>query len=513
MNARKENAARAAFWLILALGIGLRVWQFGAAPRGMNQDEAFAAYEAWSMLQWGIDSAGYVRPVYLTAWGSGMNALESYFMMPFLALFGRQIWAARLPQLLVGCLSIPALYAAVRRCASRESALWAMLVLAVCPWHVMLSRWALESNLAPGFLLFGSYCFLRGTEEARFLPLAGLLYGLALYAYATIWPVLPAVLLLQGWYCVRHGRLRMSGWLLSALVILGLLALPLLLFLAVNLGWIPEIRTPLLSIPKLLYLRSEELSLRNLPGNLKNLAQILWTQSDGLPWNSGGPWGLLFPLSLPFTGLGLINCLSRLIRSRGRYCPEVFLLIWLLASLCLGALVTVNVNRINILFLPLIVLTAMGLRWFSNLFQKPLWALLAAAYLLCTLGFARWYFDREGYQRQIGYSFGYGLEEAMAAAQTREGEIVLDGHIYYPNVLFFTGMPVDQFRQTVRYRSYPAAYLSPLSFGRFRFGYEGGAAENGACYLLSPWTDSTVLAEAGYTLEHYGIYTLASKEG
>ena len=30
-----------------------------------------------------------------------------------------------------------------------------MFLLAVCPWHIMTSRWGLDVDLAPGFLIFG----------------------------------------------------------------------------------------------------------------------------------------------------------------------------------------------------------------------------------------------------------------------------------------------------------------------------------------------------------------------
>ncbi len=510
MNAGRTDRTtgyRIVFWLLLALGIGVRLWRFGAAPCGFNQDEAFAGYEAWSLLHTGRDSAGYVWPVYLTAWGSGMNALETYLMLPFLALFGRQVWVVRLPQLLVGCLSLPALYSCLRRCADEETALWGLLVLAFCPWHVLLSRWGLESNLAPGFLLFGTCFFLHGLEDSRFLLPAGLLYGLSLYAYAAVWPVLPAVLLLQGLYAARHGKLRADRFLLAALLLLFLLALPLLLFLAVNFGWLEEIRTPLFSIPRLLSLRSGELSLRRIPENLKTMFTMLWKQSDGLNWNSAGRFGLLYPLAVPFVLLGLLVCLGRLRGAGKRFEPAVPLLLWLLAGLVQGALMQVNVNRANLLFLPLIVLAAIGLRWFSGLFRGRLTPLLLAGWLLSFGCFTRWYFT--DYQQEIAYSFRAGLEEAIDAALEHEGEIVLDHCLYYSQVLFFSETPAEEFRDTVEYEVYPAAYLSPTRFARFRFGYAGGAPKDAACYILSPWTDSAALEAAGFTLESYGVCTLA----
>ena len=129
------------FAVFLIAGTAARVWRFGAVPCGMNQDEAFAAYEAYSLLSTGLDTSGYPFPVYLTAWGSGMNALESYLMMPFIALFGLEAWAVRLPQLIVAVLSMIAAYDVMKRLIDRWAALCGLFLLAVCPWHILLSRW------------------------------------------------------------------------------------------------------------------------------------------------------------------------------------------------------------------------------------------------------------------------------------------------------------------------------------------------------------------------------------
>ena len=160
--ARRQRCFWILFSVFLLLGIFIRVWRFGTVPGGINQDEAFAGYEAWALLNFGLDSSGHSFPVYLTAWGSGMNALASYLMMPFIAVFGLEVWVIRLPQLIVSCLTLVAVFGIVRRLAGGRAALIALLLVAVCPWHVYLSRWGLESNLAPGFLTFGLYFFVRG---------------------------------------------------------------------------------------------------------------------------------------------------------------------------------------------------------------------------------------------------------------------------------------------------------------------------------------------------------------
>lgn len=491
-------------WIIFALGLLVRLWRFGVIPGDMNQDEAFAAYEAWSLLHDGIDSAGYHFPVYLTAWGSGMNALESYLMMPFIALLGPSITAARIPQLLVALASMPAIYCIGKRLWGERAGLLAMLLLAVCPWHVLLSRWALESNLAPGFLLFGLLFFLKGMDDPRFYPLSALFYGLSLYAYATIWIFVPLILLLEVLIARSQGKLAFNLYFWLSLAILFLLGLPLLLFLLVNYGYLPEIRGAFFSIPKLLYLRSGEISFRNIRENINNLCQILNTQSDGLIWNSAGPFGLLYPITLPFSLLGLVVCVTRAIKNRSG--KEALLLVQLLAGLLLGALIHVNVNRVNIIFLPLILLAAEGFDWLCEHF-KPTFLLVEAVYLIFFAFFCRYYFT--DYRDQISVSFGKGLTEAVEAVSDFEGTVVLSEDIHYPKILLLTETPAQEFIDTVVYRNYPAAFLSPLQYGRWRWGIDPSALDPDAAYIFSVRTDASPFRDAGYSLTQYGVYTLA----
>ena len=307
------------FFLLLILGVLVRIYRFGSAPPGLNQDEAFAAYDAWALLHYGTDSSLHRFPVYLTAWGSGMNALESYLMIPFLALFGVQTWVIRLPQLVLALLALPAAFSVGRRLGGNRCGLCALAVLALCPWHVLLSRWALESNMAPNLLLLGLCFLLKSRENGRFLPLSALCYGLALYAYSAIWPVMPLLLGLMLWYARPKAdrRLLLSG------LIFAVLALPLVGFLAVNYGLIGEFSLGPFSVPKLVQMRAGEISLARIPENLRTMLRILLTQSDGLKWNSPGRFGLFYPVALPFGLLGFAALLYRAFTALrdGRYDP------------------------------------------------------------------------------------------------------------------------------------------------------------------------------------------------
>ena len=289
------------FLLILIAGIFARVYRFGTVPGDINQDEAFAGYEAYSIMKYGMDTAGYKYPVYLTAWGSGMNALESYLMIPFIALFGLKVWVIRLPQLIAAIASLPAVYFLLKRLADRKAAILSMLMLAICPWHIILSRWGLESNLTPAFLLFGLLFFVKGLDKPKFLLLSAFMYGLSLYCYATYWIYTPFIILLECIYCLALKKLKFDRNLLLSAVILAVMALPLVLFLLINYGLLDEIRTPFISIPKILYMRNGELSLDERQGSWSFCGTFLCsrtTETSGtVPQNTA--FSIIAPCPLP----------------------------------------------------------------------------------------------------------------------------------------------------------------------------------------------------------------------
>ena len=52
--------------VIMLIAVISRAAGLGVFPGGVNVDEAYAGYEAWSMIHYGMDSWGYHNPVYLT---------------------------------------------------------------------------------------------------------------------------------------------------------------------------------------------------------------------------------------------------------------------------------------------------------------------------------------------------------------------------------------------------------------------------------------------------------------
>ena len=501
VNISEDKIRAAALIFIFMLAAFARLRQFGAIPGGLNQDEAFAGYDAWALLHYGVDSSLHKYPVYLTAWGSGMNALESYLMIPFVALFGLKVWVIRLPQVIMGLLGVAAAYCVGKRISTRTGLLFAFL-LAVSPWHIMLSRWALESNLAPGFLLFALLFFLKGLENGRYLYLSAVLYGLSLYSYATIWPVVPFIIAAQVVYAMRKGKLKAGRQLYISGGILLAFALPLLLFLAVNCGYIREIDLGLFSVPRLPVMRSGEISLRNIPDNLKNMWEILLSRGDGLIWNTPEKFGIYYPVSLLFAVIGLWESLRKL--TGRRYAPEVFLLIGLAGGFVLSLLINVNVNRMNIIFMALIAFAAVGLdSVFGSLGKKAGIAVLAV-YAALFISFEAYYF--KDYPDAISADFRSGAGEAIETAMGYDGDIYVEG-MYHSQILFYSRLSPYEYDRSVQYEHYPAAYLSAKKFWRFDLDFNADVPEDPeGVYVLWAGRDVSAYEEAGFTGTVCGNY-------
>lgn len=512
MNQHRLSREHLLFALIMLLAIIERTWAWGQIPGGLNQDEAYAAYNAWSLLNEGIDANGDMFPIYFVAWGSGMNALETYLMMPFIRLFGLQTWVIRLPQLIVGLLTIPAVYGIVRILWDRRTALCAMLLIAIVPWHIMLCRWGLESNLAPGFVTLGLYFYLRGLERPRYLIVSAFLYGLSLYCYATIWPFVPLIILLEVVYCIRHGRLRVCKELVIAAVLLCLMAFPLVLFLLINKGYMMPIYTQHFSIPLMRELRDSEISLTHMGENLRTLYRVILCQDDGLIWNTpGNGSGIYYRITIVLFLISLVYYLYRIAQSvrRRAYAPEVLIMIQFLAGLLLGMMISVNVNKVNIIHIPILIITATGISSLCSRTRLQQWRrfilpALGAVYLVSLLRFDRYYFTE--YMADAGESYFVGYEEALTAADEAAAETGLDIYVHggtmYPLLLFHGQIPASSYQEA---NSNGAGYSE---LGPYRRSYDIEITAD-HIYVVNSEADAALFSEEEYEITHYGTYTVA----
>ena len=99
--------------------------------------------------------------------------------------------------MILGILSVFLLYRIFEKIADEKLAFWAGFLMAICPWHIMLSRWGLDANLAPAFILFAIYFAVLGFEKEKYLILSFIFFGLSLYCYVLLWLFVPFFLIFQ----------------------------------------------------------------------------------------------------------------------------------------------------------------------------------------------------------------------------------------------------------------------------------------------------------------------------
>ena len=479
--------------LITVIASAMRFIFLGSVNGGVHVDEAFAGYESYSLLNFGVDSWGYHNPIYFISWGSGMNALASYLMMPFIAILGNSVWAIRLPQAILQTLTIFTLYKLLKEVGYKKIAFCTVFFMSVCPWHFMLSRWGLESNMCIAFITFGTFFLLRfirsGLEISKEnkinynIVFAAIMFGLSLYCYAAIW--IPVVLILFSWaiyyfaYYLKNKNRISNKRLISvviALIILLVMATPLVLFILVNLNIIPEIRS-FISIPKLVVFRGDEIG-GNLYIRFHSLAYILIKQTDvngACMWISYRPYGLFYLYSLPIMMIGVFASFVKMIKDfkENRYSYAFMLISYSVIATCVGFIQGIDETKINYLILAMVVYIGIGIAVLEKVGKKNINVknILIIVYIISFILFAKNYFS--DFQDKVGKELLKGSDKALEYAleeyysNNNYNRISLTPELRHSRVLFYTTYSPIEYKKTVTWQNYPDKYLRTASFGPY----------------------------------------------
>ena len=504
--------------LLFLLGAVIRILYFGSIPGGLNQDEASIGYDAYAILHYGIDRNGVHLPIHLIAWGSGQNALYAYLSMPFILLFGLTPMSVRAVSLIMGLLGMIVFYLISRQLfTSRTAGIVAMFFIAINPWHIMMSRWALESNLFPTLILLSVYMLLKSFQTPKWSYGFTAMLALSLYAYGTAYFFVPIFALGTGFllFYTRAIKLRTLLWNAGLFI---LLALPIFLFIMINRLMLEGITTPFFSIPKLTTPRMDQVSsvfsgqlLHTAVSNFREFIKILISGTDGLPWNSISPYGYAYPIALPFVLIGLIVML-RSLRNRDRERTGIaIVLLWFFVSVLMAFVTSVNINRINVIFYPIILLVVAGFLWLSQK-VKALGILSAVTFSLFFVLFTTVYF--RDYPEQIGPAFYDSFGEAIQyASEESSGNIYITDKVNMPYiyVLFYEQISPHDFLKTVNYANPGGAFQQVSSFGRYGFGNPSIASGENAAYIF--WNGDTIPAEGdNYKVKRFANYTVVTTE-
>ena len=264
----------------------------------------------------------------------------------------------------------------------------------ICPFFFMSSRWALDCNLMLGMFAASAFALLKAikSEKTSLFIVSGLLFGLTLYTYALSYLMIPVILLFILIYLIYIKKINIKNFF-SFCIPLGILALPLIIQVAVQAGFIGEIKTNYFSIVSMTAGRIGEVSIFNIWDNLTSISNYFIFDTVV---SSKSVFGTMYLFSIPLILFGIIITFYKGfkgIKNKEFNLYTYFSLIFLgfFISLLLVKSSTIIIWRGNAMFMFLAIFLALGIWYVSNKIKYS-WIIISIIYLIAFSYFTYDYF-------------------------------------------------------------------------------------------------------------------------
>ncbi|MBQ9589391.1 MAG: glycosyltransferase family 39 protein [Butyrivibrio sp.] len=525
------------FSIILVISAFLRLYKLGEVPLGFQQDEASIGYDAYTLANYGIDRNGYAWPVYPITWGCGGGSpLLIYLNVISIKLFGTGIVKLRLIPALLGILTVLIFYFSLRiifekKSYINEASLLGMAFLAVCPWHIILSRWSLDSNIMPFNLMLSIYLFLLGAKKKStvLFCFSAASFSVCMYSYGAATIVVPVFLLLICAYCLWKKILTVKQLVLSMIAFMVIFT-PLLWFYAVNYLGVPEFISPYFCVNKMTAARTGEAFIsfnssffRVAAGNIFLMIKAVTVGDDSFTLVHYYPgYASLYAFTFPVTFCGVVISLKELLKKNSDE-EKIYVLgnaifvLLTVACMVLSVVIIPDISRLVMVFIPFIYFFIKGQIFVLKQSYKLI-LILIALILLAAFSFNRDYFsDYNSYANSI-FMPGYG------DAISRAYEIAGDDKIIYSTydglsspfmlALYYNEYDPNKFFTTVIYKDDKAEFRVAKSFGNFVFELPKDLNSEeyaNSVFVLSSGDLSNLLHAEQYTVEGFGAYWVVYK--
>ena len=184
----------------------------------MGGDEAYFALHARSIALTARDVDGRFLPLFFkidpTTWYQPMLV---YLMAPVLKVFGVSEWTVRAPIAAIAVVNVLLMYAVAKRLfGGVRHAVFAALLMAMTPVHVIIGRMAMDYLCPVPFVLGWLWCLLvaMDTGNAWWALGAGGLLALGVFSYIAAWFMMPVYFLLTLaalWWTRDRSRLMLAA--------------------------------------------------------------------------------------------------------------------------------------------------------------------------------------------------------------------------------------------------------------------------------------------------------------
>jgi len=173
---------------IFILAIFLRFYQLKEVPNGLHLDEAISGVNAYSILHTGKDSNNNWLPLQTEVFGDYNPTGYAYLAIIPIKLFGLSEFATRFSGALLGSLTILAVFLlALSIFKNKTIGLLSAFLVAINPWHIVLSRSSEETLVSLFFVILGFALVFLSLEKQKikFLIAGVLLLIVSYFMYFT----------------------------------------------------------------------------------------------------------------------------------------------------------------------------------------------------------------------------------------------------------------------------------------------------------------------------------------
>ena len=413
------------FFLFMVIGIFLRFYRLATLPEGFHQDEVSNSYEAFAIANYGIDRNGYPFPVYPITFGSGGgNPLLIYTYALICRFTDPSVFSYRCIFAIYGCLTLVLFFFFLKKIHGNKAALIGLGALAVMPWHVIISRWGLDSNYIPFWCILIMLIFLHAnhTQKTHLYVITAALCAVILYCYGSATFVMPFFVLFACGYSLWTNRMTWKQLIYSGIGFL-IFAMPIAIFYFINVFDLPAIITPYFSFAKFTgnhtnstFLALDHTLPKALLNNTIHLLKMLTIGTEDELWNYVPGYFTLFHFTFPITFLGIFTSFREVLvdLKQKKYNNHALMCCMLLGATIIALMMSQNINRIIFIFLPLIYFMVVGAITIGK-HSKHLLTLVIIIFGLGSCSFIKDYFTEYG--PMSNYLFMKGYADAITYAE------------------------------------------------------------------------------------------------
>ena len=497
---------------ILILAVMLRFVGLSSNPPSLTWDEASWGYNAYSLGYDLSDEFGKFLPLtYLESFGDFKPPLYAYLDILPVKLFGLTEFAVRFPSAFFGSLTVFIAYFLVKEIFGQKKEPLALIVsflLAISPWHIMLSRAAFEANVATFFVLLGLLFFLKGVKEKPYLLLlSSLSFMLSMYTFNSPRIVVPILILTL--VVAFHKKLLFFWKQTTLAVVIGLIFyIPLLLFLRTpqaqlrfaEVNFFSEISTierinqeiandGNSSFSKIIHNRRFAFTVEYARHYLDNLTpSFLLIRGDGNPKFSIQDVGQLYLWEIPFLIIGSLLLFRK--RTSNWWIVPILIVVGIVPA---GfARETPHALRIESGIIGFQIITAIGIIGFYEFIKKKriYISILGIIIFLNFFYFIHNYISN--YSREFSGEWQYGYKESIeyinGAKDEYKGVYMTEElgrpYIYY---LFYSGVKPEEFRKNSEVYRETLGFVHVRRIDDIYFEKEiGNIDKKGSLYVATP---------------------------